>query len=125
MTNETNTEATNEISPVLYTFTNKEEAGYLDNILAMFYQGVYDNQIGIMEAFNLDTETTELILVGVAADEDNKPVCFPIAKVLAAEDVSKYLSPDGNGGWFDERDPVAAADARESMKTIAEATVEV
>ena len=123
MTNEYN-EVAEEFSPVLYRFTNKEEGGYMDNILAMFYEGVYYNQLGIMEAFNLDTEKEELILVGVEADDNNKPVCFPIAKILAAEDVAKYRSPDGKGGWFYERDPVAAADARESMRTIADATLE-
>ena len=113
-----------EFSPVLYKFTNQEESQYLDSLLAMFYQGVYDNQLGIMQAFNIQTEGEELILVGVAADENGKPVCFPIAKVLAAEDVKNYLSPDGKGGWFDERDPSAAAEARDGMRSITEAIVE-
>lgn len=113
-----------EFSPVLYKFTNQEESSYLDSLLVMFYQGVYDNQLGIMQAFNIQTEGEELILVGVAADENGKPVCFPIAKVLAAEDVQNYLSPNGKGGWFDERNPAEAAEARESMRSIAEATVE-
>ena len=113
-----------EFSPVLYKFTNQEESQYLDSLLAMFYQGVYDNQLGIMQAFNINTESEELILVGVAADDNGKPVCFPLAKVLAAEDVKNYLSPDGKGGWFDERDPSAAAEAREGMRSITEAIVE-
>lgn len=113
-----------EFSPVLYKFTNKEESQYLDSLLAMFYQGAYDNQLGIMEAFNIETEQEELILVGVAADDDGKPVCFPLAKVLASEDVKNYLSPNGKGGWFDERDPTAAAEAREGMRSITEAIVE-
>ena len=120
--NETAEVAVETISPVLYKFTNKAESPHLDNLLAMFYQGVYDNQVGIMEAFNLATEQEELILVGVAPDDNGKPVCFPIAKVLAAEDVPNYLSPDGKGGWFDLQDPNASAEARESMKTIEEAT---
>lgn len=117
-------DAEQAFSPVLYKFTNQEESQYLDSLLAMFYQGVYDNQLGIMQAFNITTESEELILVGVAADDNGKPVCFPLAKVLAAEDVKNYLSPDGKGGWFDERDPSAAAEARESMRSITEAIVE-
>ena len=77
-----------------------------------------------MQAFNIETEKEELILVGVAADDNDKPVCFPLAKVLAAEDVKSYLSPDGKGGWFDERDPTAAAEARDGMRSITEAIVE-
>lgn len=111
-------------SPVLYKFTNDQESPYLDSLLAMFYQGAYDNQLGIMKAFNIETEEEELILVGVDADENNKPVCYPLAKILAAEDVKNYLSPDGKGGWFDERDPSAAAEAREGMRSINEAIVE-
>lgn len=113
-----------EFSPVLYKFTNQEESQYLDSLLAMFYQGAYDNQLGIMQAFNIQTESEELILVGVATDDNGKPVCFPLAKVLAAEDVKNYLSPDGKGGWFDERDPSAAAEARDGMRSITEAIVE-
>lgn len=113
-----------QFSPVLYKFTNEQESPYLDNLLAMFYQGAYDNQLGIMQAFNIETEEQELILVGVDADENGKPVCYPIAKILAAEDVKNYLSPDGKGGWFDERDPSAAAEAREGMRSISEAVVE-
>ena len=119
---DTNSEA--QFSPVLYKFTNEQESPYLDNLLAMFYQGAYDNQLGIMQAFNIETEEQELILVGVDADENGKPVCYPIAKILAAEDVKNYLSPDGKGGWFDERDPSAAAEAREGMRSISEAVVE-
>lgn len=113
-------QATQEFSPVLYTFTNKEETGYLDSLLAMFYQGVYDNELGIMEAFNLETEQEELILVGVVPDENGKPICYPVASVLKAEDVPKYLSPDGKGGYFSEQDPTEAAEAREHMKALSE-----
>ena len=90
----------------------------------MFYQGAFDNTIGIMDSFNLTTEEVETILVGVQADENGKPVCFPLAKLLKAEEVPQYLSPDGKGGYFDPLDMEAAQAAREDMKTIAEATVD-
>lgn len=112
------------LKPTLYKFTNKAEAPHLDNLLAMFYQGVYDNTIGIMDAWNLETEQEEMILVGVAADENGKAVCFPLARLLRAEEVPQYLAPDGNGEYFDPYDPTAAAKARDGMKTIKEAIVE-
>lgn len=111
-------------SPVLYKFTNKESSPYLDDLLAMFYQGVYDNRLGIMEAYNLTTEEEEIVLVGVEADENGKPVCFPLCRLLRAEDVPNYLSPDGKGGFFDLLDPAESEAAREEMKSIKEATVE-
>lgn len=111
-------------SPVLYKFTNAESSPHLDNILAMFYQGVYNNTIGIMEAYNLDTEAEELILVGVELDENSKPICFPLCKVLRAEDVTRYLSPDGKGGHFDMLDKQASEEARESMRAYDAAVVD-
>lgn len=113
-----------DFSPVLYKFTNQEDSPHLDNLLAMFYQGVYDNTVGIMDAFSLADEEPRTILVGVAADENGKPVCFPIAQLLRAEDVPNYLSPDGKGGYFDLQNPNEAQAAREDMKPIAEAIVE-
>ena len=111
-------------SPILYKFTNAAESHYLDSLLAMFYQGAFDNTIGIMDSFNLDTDEVETILVGVQADENGKPVCFPLAKLLKAEEVPQYLSPDGKGGYFDPMDQEASEAARENMKTIEEAVVE-
>lgn len=111
-------------TPVLYKFTNAAESPNLDNLLAMFYQGAFDNRLGIMDSFNLKTDEVEVILVGVEADENGKPVCFPLAKLLKAEEVPQYLSPDGLGGYFDPYDPIASEDARANMKTITEATVE-
>lgn len=115
---------TDSKSPILYKFTNREESIYLDNLLAMFYEGVYENTLGIMEAWNVKTDNVELILVGVAVDENNKPVCYPIAKVLRAEDVTDFLSPDGKGGYFDLANPSESAAARENMKSIADSVVE-
>lgn len=119
---QTETEAERQV--VLYKFTNREESGYLDNILAMFYAGTGENTIGIMESWDLAGEEEALILVGVQADENGKPVCFPLAKVLKAEDVPNFLAPDGHGNYFNPNDPSEAAAAREGMRTITEATIE-
>lgn len=111
-------------SPVLYKFTNAESSPNLDNILAMFYQGVYNNTIGIMEAYNIETEAEELILVGVELDENSKPICFPLCSVLRAEDVTKFLSPNGKGGYFDMLNQAESEAAREEMRPYAAAVVE-
>lgn len=111
-------------SPVLYKFTNQEESGHLDDLLAMFYQGTYGNSLGIMTAFNLETGMEEIVLVGVVLDENGKADCFPVAKVLASEDVLNYLAPDGKGGFYDPRNPTEAAEAKDSMRSYDEAVVE-
>lgn len=111
-------------SPVLYKFTNQAESSSLDDLLAMFYQGTYGNTLGIMTAFNLKTSEEEVILVGVVLDENGKADCYPVAKVLSAEDVANYLAPDGKDGYYDLRDPVAVDDAKEGMKSYNEAVVD-
>lgn len=109
------------VQPVLYKFTNKSDSPYLDSLLAMFYEGSFANTIGIMEAFSLKDEEEHTILVGVQLDEDGKPECFPIAKLLRAEDVSNYLAPDGNGGFFDPCNPTELAEYKETVKSFDEA----
>jgi hypothetical protein len=74
-----------------------------------------------MAAFNIETQEEELLLVGVEFDEEGKANCFPVAKCLASEDVNKYLSPDGAGGYFDPRNPAEAAAAKENMRSYEEA----
>lgn len=109
---------------VLFKFTNQEESGYLDNLLATFYHGTYTNRLGIMTAFNLETGLEEIVLVGVELDEDGKADCYPIAKVLASEDAAIYLAPDGKGGYYDPRNPSEVADAKENMRSFNEAVVD-
>lgn len=108
----------------LYKFTNKATSPWLDSVLAMFYQGADANAIGIMEAWNLDTEKEEMILVGVQLDADGKPDCFPIASCLSAEDVGRYLAPDGKGGFYDPANPSEAADYKDSVRSFDEAVVD-
>lgn len=112
-------------SPVLYKFTNEAESPHLDDILAMFYQGCYSNTIGIMQAFNLDTNEADLILVGVTLDENGKPDCFPLARALKAEDVTRFLAPDGKGGFYDPLNPSESDEAKENMKSFTDAVVEL
>lgn len=108
---------------VLYKFTNQQESGYMDNILAMFYHGAAENALGIMTAWNVEKQCEELILVGVQLDEEGKPDCFPLAKVLAAEEASLYLAPNGKNGYYDLRDATEVAEAKDEMRSYAEAVV--
>lgn len=109
---------------VVYKFTNKEESPYLDHLFAMFHSAAAVNRIGIMEAWNLKTEEEEIILVGLEFDEDGKPDCYPIARVLRAEDVGNYLMPNGKGGYFDPQDASEVAEYKESVRTEEEALVD-
>lgn len=110
-------------SPILYKFTNEAESPWLDSLLAMYYKGAIDNTIGIMNAFNLETSEEELILVGVHLDENGKPDCYPLATVIKAEHVGKYLAPNGKGGFYDPRNPTEAAEAKEEMRSLEDAIV--
>jgi hypothetical protein len=81
----------------LNVYTN-EPTKYKYDLLEMFYKGTYGGTIGLMEALDADTETTELLLVGIAY-EDGKQVTYPLAKLLRPEEVKSYLAPDGKGGY--------------------------
>ena len=109
---------------VLYKFSNKAETPYLDSLFAMFHHGAFTNSIGIMEAWNLETEREETILVGVEIDPDGKPDCYPIAKVLRAEDIGNYLAPNGKGGYFDPQNPAEVAEFKENTRSLNEAVVD-
>lgn len=113
-----------EPKPILFKFTNAAESPWLDSLLAMVYQGAYDNTLGIMEAWDLETESPVTLIVGVALDEDGKAECFPLFKLLKAEDVPFFLSPDGKGGYYDPTNPSEVADAKENMRSFNEAVVE-
>lgn len=119
---ETDTQEMREL--VLYKFSNKVDSPYLDTLFGMFHHAAFSNSIGIMDAWNLETEQEETILVGVELDEDGKPDCYPLAKVLRAEDVSKYLAPNGKGGYFDPQNPREVAEYKENVRSLSDAIVD-
>lgn len=100
MTDSTETNTTETQETILYTYANP---GVMDRelqaLLRMFYSGAYDNKIGIMHALNIDTKTEEIVLVGIEKVEGAADNVFPIAKILKAEDIAAYRSPDGEGGY--------------------------
>lgn len=125
MTEQEYTNPDEGVAPILYTFANRQPAPELEHLLSMFYMAAYTNTLGVMHAFNTKTDAEEVVLVGVALDEEGKTQCFPIAKVLASEDAPTYLAPDGKGGFYDPTDAEAAEAVRESMKPVDESLVDV
>jgi hypothetical protein len=92
----------------LYTFSNHSPAPELESLLAMFYKGAVDNQLGIMQALNTETNAEELLLVGVTVDNGDTH-CYPLCTLLKAEDVPRYKAPNGKGGWFGDEQTVDEA----------------
>lgn len=93
------TDNTENNTLTLYTFANHEPADELHGLLRMFYSAAFGNKIGIMQALNTETNKEEVVLVGIQEKEDDTTQVFPLALVLKAEDVNKYVAPDGEGGW--------------------------
>lgn len=109
---------------IVYKFTNKAESPFLDGLFTMFHHGAFTNTIGIMDAWNLDSQQEETLLVGITLDEDGKPDCYPLAKVLKAEEVSNYLAPNGKGGYFDPQNPTEVAEYKETVRSHDESLVD-
>lgn len=83
-----------------HIFANNPGDPKLQALLSMFYSGVLQNTVGVMLAKNKDTGAEELVLVGVNVTADGTET-YPIAKILGPEDVTKFVAPDGKGGWFE------------------------
>lgn len=96
---------------VLMTFTNhkdEQNLGVLQGLLKMFYHIVLTNRLAIMQAKNNETGEEEIVLVGVEQNGEGLN-CYPLALPLSAEMVTKYVAPDGSGGWIKKTDePVAS-----------------
>ncbi len=82
---------------VLNVYTNQPTKHQYD-LLEMFYRGTYGGTIGLMEAMNKETDTLEMLLVGIAY-EDNKQVTYPLARIIKPEEIKNFLAPDGKGGY--------------------------
>lgn len=89
---------------ILFTFTNDKNdynMGVLQGLLKMVYHTVLTNRLGIMQAKNSETGELEVIMVGVEQNGDNLN-CYPLFSPIKAEDVSKYIAPDGKGSWLEK-----------------------
>lgn len=104
--NETPEQLDNEEPGVIaYMFSNDQQATpRLLPLLKMFYRGVYENTVGLMEAKNRDTGNVEMLLVGLEHDENGMTNTFPLAKILDAATAIRYLAPDSEGGWLEDPD---------------------
>lgn len=89
---------------VLMVFTNHKDEQHLGvarGLLKMFYHTVLHNRLAVMSAKNAETGEEELILVGVEQNGDAINA-YPLALPLKAEDVAKFVAPDGQGGWVEK-----------------------
>lgn len=69
-------------------------------LIQMLYDGAFNNEIGLMEALNSETGSTELLIIGAVLNrETGKMDTFPLARVLDPQDVQKYRAPTGTGDF--------------------------
>lgn len=96
-------DAQQEQQAVLLAFSNhKEDPAHMQTmqgLLKMAYHVVLTNRLAAMQAKNTETGEEELIFVGVDQAGDSV-TCYPLFAPIKAEDVAKYLAPDGAGGWL-------------------------
>lgn len=88
-----------EVEMNMYVFSNIAHDAPAMSLIQMFYDGVLKNEVGIMRARVAGTEDTVLVLVGVSKDEDGSVNCYPLAKILDAEQATYLESPDGLGNY--------------------------
>lgn len=87
----------------LLVFANdksQQHTTLLQGLLKMVYHSVLTNRVAVMQAKNKDTGQEEVILVGVEQTPEGVN-CFPLFVPIKAEDVGKYVAPDGSGGWIE------------------------
>lgn len=91
---------------IAYMFSNDTKNGVerMMPMLKMFYRGLEENTIGLMEVLDTDTGHIELVLVGVEHDDEGLTNTYPLAKILKAPELSRYEMPDGKGGWISTAD---------------------
>lgn len=93
------TQKKKEIDVNLFVFSNETEDNGTVQLLQMFYRGAFANSVGIMRALNTETNKVESVLIGVEI-VGGKSEFYPLARVLEPDEATKYLAPNGKGGWF-------------------------
>lgn len=81
-----------------WVFVNDKTNPAPRQIFHMFYDGAFKNKLGIMHAKLKDSDQVHTVIVGVEVNEQGA-FCFPLAKILTAEEQANYLAPDGHGNW--------------------------
>lgn len=87
-----------EVEIVLNVLSNDPQ-GWKYDVLQMLYTGAVNNQLGYMDALNTDTGEVDRLLVGLEPEADGKFSAYPLARFLEAEELKRYLAPDGLGGF--------------------------
>ena len=85
-----------------YIFSNNPSNPRLMSLLEMFYRGVLQNTVGIMEAKNKLSGEEVLLLVGLSQNDEGQTDTYPIARILGPEDAYDFAAPTGSGEFFDD-----------------------
>lgn len=80
-----------------WVFANEQNPA-LRQLFHSFYNGVFQNRIGLAHCKNKVTGKLETLIVGVLPNGSDAQL-FPLASVIEEADVNNYLSPDGQGGY--------------------------
>lgn len=86
-----------EIDLRVYT-NNKEEATDLVDNLKVFYKASMASQIGLARCLNKVTGVEQVLLVGINRGI-SKDTLFPLAAVVAEDELGDWEFPDGYGRY--------------------------
>lgn len=81
-----------EMTEWIFTDDPKNPAPYM--LFHAFYDGVFANKIGIMQATHTETGEKAMLIVGVEVTEEGTAL-YPLARILESEEVLKYEGPSG------------------------------
>lgn len=88
---------------IAYMFTNdRTQLPQFQQLLDVYYKGVFENAVGIMQAKHKVTGELSTLLVGVEHLEDGNTVTYPLARILSFDEASSYVGPDCQGGWLED-----------------------
>lgn len=81
-----------------WVFANEKNDG-LRQLFHSFYQGVFQNRIGLAQCRNKTTGEIETVIMGVHPTAENGVQLYPLAVVLTEDNGLIYESPNGQGGY--------------------------
>ena len=87
-----------------YVFTNDSTNPVPVYLLNTFFKGIIENRVGIAVRKDSKTGNEELLLVGIVGkseDGDSLDIT-PLAVIIAEADSTRFLPPDGNGGYLND-----------------------
>lgn len=81
-----------EMTEWVFTDDDKNPAPFM--LFHAFYDGVFANKIGIMQATHKDSGNKAMLIVGVEVTDEGTAL-YPLARILESEEVLKYEGPSG------------------------------